>query len=60
MSSNDSPEELAKREERINELYSRLPTYGYVSEEFWKDFDELKVLLLESIQLAHRLGLTRL
>ncbi|MGY5876383.1 MAG: hypothetical protein RTU30_11610 [Candidatus Thorarchaeota archaeon] len=56
MSSNDSPEELEKSEKRANELYAGQGTYGYVSEEFWKDFDELKVLLLDSIQMAHRLG----
>jgi len=47
---------MSIREDRINELSTRLKQYDYLSEEFWTDFDELKVLLLDTIQLAHRLS----
>ena len=57
MSHDQGLAEMAIRAHRIEELQEKLETYGYLSEEFWTDFDELKVLLLDTIQMAHQLDL---
>lgn len=53
----DDFKEITIRDQQIMKLHEHLGEYGFLSEDFWTDFDQLKVLLLDAIQIAHRLGL---
>ena len=53
----DDLEEINIRDKQIKKLHQRLITYDFLSEDFWTDFDKLKVLLLDTIQAAHKLNL---
>ncbi|MDF1539574.1 MAG: hypothetical protein P1Q69_11805 [Candidatus Thorarchaeota archaeon] len=56
MTSVDEPQELGEIEERVLELRTKFDTFEYCSEEFWRVYDELVILLLRGAQIATREG----
>lgn len=56
MTSADEPRDLEAIEKEVLELRAKFDGFEYCSEEFWRVYDQLVILLIQGTQVAAREG----